>query len=234
MLDLADKRRAVKMKKNNNPEDEELKQLYSQLKTEIDIKIEKCRNDCYNKHCCEAEEASRRNDMRTLFQKVKTLKKTDKTSIKCANVREKNDKLLTKETDILKRWHEYSMGLYNANIATDDDATDQLWPNCEMNEQEPCILESEVKAAISKIKARKAPGVDGIEGKLILGGGQTIVQIMHKLCNRIWNTGEFLELWTKSIIVTIPKKGDATKCENYRTISLICHASKIILEIIRT
>ena len=38
--------------------------------------------------------------------------------------------------------------------------------------------------------------------------------------------------WTKSIILTMPKKGDITKCENYRTISLINHSSKILLEII--
>ena len=40
--------------------------------------------------------------------------------------------------------------------------------------------------------------------------------------------------WTKSIILTMPKKGDITKCENYRTISLIKHSSKILLEIIRS
>ena len=37
--------------------------------------------------------------------------------------------------------------------------------------------------------------------------------------------------WTKSIILTMPKKGDITKCENYRTIGLINHSSKILLEI---
>ena len=31
----------------------------------------------------------------------------------------------------------------------------------------------------------------------------------------------------------MPKKGDITKCENYRTISLINHGSKILLEILR-
>ena len=40
--------------------------------------------------------------------------------------------------------------------------------------------------------------------------------------------------WTKSIILTIPKKGDIIKCENYRTISLINHSSKILLDIIRS
>ena len=32
----------------------------------------------------------------------------------------------------------------------------------------------------------------------------------------------------------MPKKGDITKCENYRTISLINHSSKVLLEIIRS
>src|ERR1051325_7267393 len=40
-------------------------------------------------------------------------------------------------------------------------------------------------------------------------------------------------LWTKSVIVTIPKKGNLKLCENYCTISLIVHASKLLLEIIR-
>ena len=39
-------------------------------------------------------------------------------------------------------------------------------------------------------------------------------------------------MWSTSLIITIPKKGDLKKCENYRTISIICHASKILLRII--
>ena len=41
--------------------------------------------------------------------------------------------------------------------------------------------------------------------------------------------------WLDKIhFLTMPKKGDITKCENYRTISLINHSSKILLEIIRS
>src|SRR4029077_4502191 len=43
----------------------------------------------------------------------------------------------------------------------------------------------------------------------------------------------FPELWTKSVVVAIPKKGDLQLRENYRTISFIVHASKILLEVIR-
>ena len=35
-----------------------------------------------------------------------------------------------------------------------------------------------------------------------------------------------------SVFITIPKKEDLTVCDNYRTIALISHASKILLSII--
>ena len=40
--------------------------------------------------------------------------------------------------------------------------------------------------------------------------------------------------WTKSIVLTMPKKGDITKCENCRTISQINHSGKVLLEIVRS
>ena len=43
---------------------------------------------------------------------------------------------------------------------------------------------------------------------------------------------EWPDLWTQSIIIPIPKKGNLKKCENYRTGSLISHASNILLRII--
>src|SRR3981081_2239995 len=56
---------------------------------------------------------------------------------------------------------------------------------------------------------------------------------IHNICQRAWEEETFPEIWTKSVIVTIPKKGDLQQCENYRTISLVVHASKILLEILR-
>lgn len=83
------------------------------------------------------------------------------------------------------------------------------------------------------MKPRKKPGIDNIEGELIKFGGEALVEAMYQICQKIWSTGTFPKLWTQSLIVLIHKKGDPTKCDNYRTISLICHASNIILEVIR-
>ena len=39
-------------------------------------------------------------------------------------------------------------------------------------------------------------------------------------------------VWTQSLIICIHEKGNIQKYENYRTISIISHMSKIILKVI--
>ena len=45
-----------------------------------------------------------------------------------------------------------------------------------------------------------------------------------------WTMAERLD--TKSLIIPLPKKGNTRLCQNYRTISLICRPSKVILRVI--
>ena len=59
-----------------------------------------------------------------------------------------------------------------------------------------------------------------------------MVRILTTLCQKSWSSKIWPSQWTKSLIIPIPKKGDLKKCKNYRTLSLICHSSKILLSII--
>ena len=65
--------------------------------------------------------------------------------------------------------------------------------------------------------------------ELLKGGGGALNDIITKLCQKVWSTNQWPDLWSPSLIIPIPKKGYLTKCSNYRTISLISHTSKIIL-----
>ena len=49
---------------------------------------------------------------------------------------------------------------------------------------------------------------------------------------KIWLTGEWPTPWTQSLVITLPKKGNLLQCQNYRTISLISHANKVMLKIL--
>ena len=53
-----------------------------------------------------------------------------------------------------------------------------------------------------------------------------------KICNDAWKANKWPEQWTKSILITLYKKGNTKKCQNYRNITLISHPSKVLLKII--
>ena len=58
------------------------------------------------------------------------------------------------------------------------------------------------------------------------------MDVLTKICNRIWRTGEWPTPWTPSLIITLLKKGNLQLCQIYRTISLISHSSKVMLKVI--
>ena len=74
--------------------------------------------------------------------------------------------------------------------------------------------------------------MDNIPAELIKYGGETVIDILTSICNKIWQTGDWPIPWTQSLIITLPKKGNLQLCQNYRTISLISHASKVMLKVI--
>ena len=94
------------------------------------------------------------------------------------------------------------------------------------------ILRSEVVSAIQSLKIGKSPGIDNITGELLKSGGENMISVITNVCNKIWNSGDWPMVWTQYLIICIHKKGNIQKCENYRTISLISHMSKIILKVI--
>jgi len=55
---------------------------------------------------------------------------------------------------------------------------------------------------------------------------------MQKICNQAWHEGKAPTEWTKSVIITTPKDGDLADCNNYRTISLLSHASKVLMMVL--
>ena len=54
---------------------------------------------------------------------------------------------------------------------------------------------------------------------------------LTKICQMIYEDGTWPDDFMKSMIIPLEKKPNATDCGDFRTISLIAHASKILLKI---
>jgi len=98
---------------------------------------------------------------------------------------------------------------------------------------EPDILECEVKWALGSITMNKFNGGDGILAELFQILKDDAVKVLHSICQQIWKTQLWPQVWKRSVFIPIPKKGNAKECSNYHTIALISHASQVMLKILQ-
>ena len=136
---------------------------------------------------------------------------------------------LTEEQDILKRWSEYCSELYNYRATEDPEELNV--PPATDNDNYP-ILREEVEAAVKSLKKGKSAGADNVPAELVQAGGEAMISALLTICNKIWQTGEWPTPWTQSLVITLPKKVNLQLCQNYSTISLISHPSKVMLKIL--
>ena len=176
--------------------------------------------------CQEVEACLRKNNSNKAYQLVKDL--TTEKQGKSTTIQDKSGKCLTEENEILNKWTEYYSDLYNYKTEGDPIVLD--CPQKPDEENHP-ILREEVEAAVKALKMVKSAGVDNTPAELVQAG-ETMIDILTTICNKIWKTGEWPTTWTQSLVITLPKKGNLQLCQNYRTISLISHPSKVLLKFI--
>ena len=82
---------------------------------------------------------------------------------------------------------------------------------------------------------KKAVGSDGLPTELLkleLQQDRTILLEFHRLTTLIWHEGKVPQQWKDAVITVLHKKGDKTECGNYRDISLVSHAGKVLLKVV--
>ena len=80
----------------------------------------------------------------------------------------------------------------------------------------------------NQIRNNKAAGPDGLPAELFKAGGDELVRSMHQLIYRIWLEESMPSDWNLSALCPVLKKGDPTICANYRGISLLPFAYKVL------
>ena len=96
----------------------------------------------------------------------------------------------------------------------------------------PSILRDEINQAIKEMKLRKAEGTDCIPAEFLKTLGEKAKEELVELCQQIYETGKWPEDFLRTVMIPLKKKPNATECSDRRTISLVVHASKILLKIL--
>ena len=135
--------------------------------------------------------------------------------------KDRNGTNLTETEDIKRRWQEYTEELYKEVLMT------------QITHLEPGILECEVKWALGSTITNKASDGDRMPNELFQILKNDAVRVLHSICQQIWKTQQWPQEWKKPVFIPMPKKGNVKECSNYSTISLISHASNIMLKILQ-
>jgi len=100
------------------------------------------------------------------------------------------------------------------------------------SEEMPDITIDEVQASLNEMKNKKAPGEDNIPIEAIKEGGPVLLEMVTVLFNKCLEQERVPEAWENAVITLLHKKGDITKLENYRPISLLSHLYKLFMKVL--
>ena len=154
---------------------------------------------------------------RDLFKKMRDTKGTF--HAKMSTIKNRNGMDLTEAEDSKKRQQKYTE-LYKKHLC-DTDNHDGV-----ITDLEPDILECEVKQALGSITTDKASGGDRILLELFQILKDDAVKVLRSKCLQIWKTQQWPKDWKRSVLIPVPKKGNAKEWSNYHTIALISHLAK--------
>ena len=101
---------------------------------------------------------------------------------KMGTINDRNGMDLTEAEDIKKRWQEYTEDLYKKDLHHPDNHDGVI------THLEPDILECEIKWALGSITMNKASEGDGIPVELLQILKDDAVNMVHSICQQIWNT----------------------------------------------
>ena len=130
---------------------------------------------------------------------------------KATTVQDRSGKCITEERQILNRWTEYCSELYNYKANGDPAVL-----NCTQTDTEDDhpILRKEVEAAVQPLKKGKSAGVDNIPAELVQAGGEDVITTHNNLRQDLADR-RMANPMTKSLVITLPKKGNLQQCQNY-------------------
>jgi hypothetical protein len=100
---------------------------------------------------------------------------------------------------------------------------------------EPLVKEptqEEKEKVIGNLETNKAPGEDDIIAELIKNASRELKKRLYALVYKIREDENMPDDWKVGLNVSLFKKGDKMKCENYRGITLLHVAYKILSSII--
>ena len=187
----------------------------------------------FERHVVELENQLRVGDQHGFFQNIKSVQLEETKKVESQCVRDEEGTLLRDKGRIRGRWVRFFRSLLDAKSDMRDPDIPKRLPQHPVASAlgvEP--TEEEIATAMKAMTNAEAVGPDGLPAELLklrIQQDRAIPLELHRLTTLIWRKGKVPQQWKYAVITVLHKKGDKTECGNYRGISIVSHAGKVLL-----
>ena len=137
--------------------------------------------------------------------------------------------LFTDKEAILQHWSEHFKGLFCGQRTVQESSLakiGQVDVKLELDDPHTC---EEIRKVSLQLKIGKSPGFDGIPAEVYQHGREAVLDKLQDLFTNCWDKGTLPQDLRDAAIVSLYKnKGDKSDCSNYRGITLLSIAGKIL------
>lgn len=215
----------------SNKSSKTLKKKYHSIKRVVQRKLRSMKEAWWKTKANEMQHAADTHNMKEFYAKLKAVYGPPTKSaspLLSANGKE----IIVDENKILERWVEHFSEVLNRDSSANTAVIRSIPQQAPVPELDlvPCL--KEVKDASKQLSDGKLPAKDGIPAEIYKAGGTYFLKKLTKLLQEMWKKGIVPQDFKDASVISLFKSGKRSLCDNYRGISLLSVAGKILARII--
>ena len=205
---------------------------FKNLRLKAQTELRRMQNNWWTNKAAELQQFFEENDSKSFFNALKEVygpTAPARSPLRSAD----GECLLTDDGAVMDRWREHFQELLNRPSSADPDVVTKIPQRPVVHAMDNPPTVDEIRKAIAHLRSGKAPGQDGIPPEIYKVAETTITPRLHALFTQLWAEGEVSQDFKDAQITCIyKKKGDRSDCNNYRGISLLSIAGKILARVL--
>ena len=147
-------------------------------------------------------------------------------------IKDKKGVMHSQMNEVMNCWEQHFKTHLNTTFPHNPEAIQNIPdPQCDAEPQGPPTT-GELREAVKCMKDGKAPGVDEITAEVLKIAGEPMIQMLDKICRKVWLEEKSPKDWSRMLVSPIFKKGDKLDPANYRAIALLSIPGKVFLRVL--
>ena len=209
------------------------RERYVKLKSLVQRLIRQTKNKWFQTKAAEIEDKMNRS--RPGWKSIRQLQEAGRglRPVTPRALRKEDGELCKTTEECHDRWRRHFEKVLNVASSFDGNAIAAVRQRPPHTELDVPPSDEELETALNALKSGKSGGKNGLTPELVKHVGMVFNEHLMELFQAVWEAGKVPKDWVDAVLVSIPKKGDLSLCDNWRGISLLDVIGKVFAHILK-